>query len=116
MGTGHISKGEAKERDKFDEQVRKFYETGYSKQDIAIYLEASVRKVAYAINRIEFGKSMQKASYDSEAEARHEAELLIDAKMAPIRKPKAKLVRVDGWENGRYVHYTAYDVSEFWGL
>ena len=116
MGKGHMSKEEAAERDRFDERVKSFYDKGYGKQDIAIYLETEVRKVTYAINRIKLGKSMQKATNDSEAEARREAELLIDAKMAPINKPKVKLTRVDGWENGRYVHYTAYDVSEFLGL
>ena len=112
----HISKAEMEERNQFDAEVKYLAECGYDKDEIAELLSCSLQKVSASLHRIDFGYSVNRATKDSKADAEREAQLLIDAKLAPVHKPKAHKIMVNGWENGHYVHYEAYDVSEFWGL
>lgn len=116
MGTGHLNKAQLEQRKQFDAEVHHLAREGLEKEEIAILLGCNKNKVTFALHRAEHGVSSSRLPHNSETEAREEAELLIDAKLAPVIKPKAKLVEVNGWENGKYVHYTAWDVSEFWGL
>lgn len=117
IGTGHITKEQRELRNRFDEEVWELYRQGCTKEEISILLNASIQRVSFSLHRLEHGKSYPDGGLVPRGrDAEIEADLLINAKLAPIHKPKVKKVRVDGWENGRYVHYTAYDVSEYWGL
>ena len=116
MGKGHLTKAELEARDQFDAEVKYLAECGYDKEEIMELLDCNKNKVSFALHRIEFGNSMNYVNRGSEKQAEQEAQLLIDAKLAPVHTPKVHKVQVNGWENGKYVHYEAYDVSEFWGL
>lgn len=116
MGKGHLNKEELVKREQFDSEVEYLAGCGYEKEEIAVFLGCNKNKVAFSLHRLQHGVSMEKPRRNLEEEARKEAELLIDAKMAPVVKPKAKRIMVNGWENGHYVHYPMWDVSEFWGL
>lgn len=116
MGKGQLNKEQLAKREQFDAEVRHLMDDGLTKEEVAIILGCSGNKVQFAIRRNTIGYSMTRIKGSAEREAQEEAELLINAKMAPVVKPKAKLVEVNGWENGKYVHYTAWDVSEYWGL
>lgn len=114
MGKG-ISKVEQAKRNALDALVKPYWEKGFTAKEIAFYLNVTIQAAAYSIKRLRDGYScFQRASNQTTAE--REAQMLIDAKLAPVHKPKAHKVMVNGWENGHYVHYEAYDVSEFWGL
>lgn len=110
MADNHVSR--KKKRDDFDKKVADLLVKGFSVSLIAATLDTSENSVRYAIKRIEGVKITRIRSTAAEEEAIR----LISIKLAPVVKPKAKLVEVNGWENGKYVHYTAWDVSEFWGL
>jgi len=116
VGKGQLNKEQLAKREQFDAEVRHLMDDGLTKEEVAIILGCSGNKVQFAIRRNTIGYSMTRIKGSAEREAQEEAELLINAKMAPVVKPKAKLVEVNGWENGKYVHYTAWDVSEYWGL
>ena len=109
---GAITTKEKEVRKQFDAEVKELLDKGYENREIAILLGVHTNRVSASVGRLTGFDKRRTPRYDAEKEA----EMLIEAKMAPVHKPKAKLVRVDGWENGRYVHYTAYDVSEFLGL
>ena len=117
MGTGHLTKAQIEAQQKFGAEVKELLDRGMTRDEIAILLGCHKNKITFAIHRLKNGGvSMNRAPHDAGKEAEEEAEMLINAKLAPINKPKPKLTRVDGWENGKYVHYTAWDYSEFWGL
>lgn len=114
MGKG-ISKEAIERRKALDEEVRPYWEMGLPAKDIAYLLDTTTMAVAYSIRRLRDGYSQfMKAPTQDVVE--REAQMLIDAKLAPTVTPKVHKVMVNGWENGHYVHYEAYDVSEFWGL
>lgn len=110
MADNHKTRKEI--REEFDKKVAELQEKGWNSSMIAEILNVTDSKVRYAIKRNNGEQIFRQRATSAE----EEAQLLIDLKLAPINKPKPKLTRVDGWENGKYVHYTAYDVSEFWGL
>lgn len=114
MGKG-ISKEAIAKRKALDEAVRPWLGMGLSNKDIAELVDSTVMAVAYAVRRLSEGHS-QLLKHPENYDAEHEADMLIEAKLAPVHKPKAHKIMVNGWENGKYVHYEAYDVSEFWGL
>lgn len=107
-----VTRAEKERRKQFDAEVKILMDKGYANHEIAALLGVHTNRVSASVGRLTGFDKRRTPRYDAEKEA----EMLIEAKMAPVHKPKAKLVRVDGWENGKYVHYTAYDVSEFWGL
>ena len=99
-------------RDEFDKKVAELLAKGFSTSLIAVTLDTTENKVRYAIKRIEGIRITRQRSTAAEEEAFR----LIEAKLAPTKRPEPKLTRVDGMENGKYVHYTAWDVGEFYGL
>lgn len=107
-----ISSKEKSRREKLDADVKELMSKGYSDHEISVLLNIHINAVRASVRRLNGTDGRWTPPYDPAKEA----EMLIAAKMAPVVKPKAKLTRVDGWENGKYVHYEAYDVSEFWGL
>ena len=109
---GKVRKHIKEVRKQFDAEVKVLFDKGYENREIAILLGVHTNKVSASVARLTGFDKRRTERFDPEKEAN----FLINAKMAPTFKPKAKKVRVDGWENGKYVHYTAYDVSEFWGL
>lgn len=114
MGKG-ISKEAIAKRKALDEAVKPWLGMGLSNKDIASLTDSTVMAVAYAVRRLKEGHS-QLLKRPEQYDAEREADILINAKLAPTHKPKAHKIMVNGWENGKYVHYEAYDVSEFWGL
>ena len=114
MGKG-LSKETIQKRNELDEAVRPWLGKGLSNKDIAELVDSTVMAVAYAVRRCNEGHS-QLLKHPDKYDAEREADELIEAKLAPAVTPKVKKVMVNGWENGKYVHYEAYDVSEFWGI
>lgn len=114
MGKG-ISKETIEKRKALDEAVRPWLGMGLSNKDIAELVDSTVMAVAYAVRRLNEGHS-QLLKHPENYDAEHEADMLIEAKLAPTHKPKAHKIMVNGWENGRYIHRQMVDVSEFWGL
>ena len=114
MGKG-LSKETVAKRNALDNEVKKWLNMGLSNKDIAQLTGSTVMGVAYSIRRLTNGYS-QVQDHPDYGGAEREAQMLINTKLAPTHKPKAHKIMVNGWENGRYVHYEAYDVSEFWGI
>ena len=110
-----LTKAEQERRTTLDADVKYWDDLGASARDIANELGVSVQAVVFSLKRIHNGTSMTRHT-SAEQEAKIEAELLINAKMAPTVKPKAHKIMVNGWENGHYIHRQMVDVSEFWGL
>lgn len=114
MGKG-IKQKELERQQELDNKVKKWLNSGLSNKDIAQLVDSTVMGVAYSIRRLTNGYS-QVQDHPDYGGAEREAQMLIDAKLAPTHTPKAHRIMVNGWENGRYVHYEAIDVSEFWGI
>lgn len=109
---GALTKAEKEQRKELDAEIKVLFDKGYECKEIAALLGLHVNKVSASIGRLTGFNWQRTTAFNAE----REAELLIAAKMAPTVKPKAHKIMVNGWENGHYVHYEAYDVSEFWGL
>jgi len=116
VGKGQLNKEQLAKREQFDAEVRHLMDDGLTKEEVAIILGCSGNKVQFAIRRNTIGYSMTRIKGSAEREAQEEAELLINAKLAPTFTPKAHKVMVNGWEEGKYIHREMIDVSEFWGL
>lgn len=115
MAQYKLTKAEQERRTTLDADVKYWDDLGASARDIANELGVSVQAVIFSLKRVHNGVSMTRHT-SAEQEAKIEAELLINAKMAPTVKPKAHKIMVNGWENGHYIHRQMVDVSEFWGL
>ena len=107
-----VTRAEKERRKQFDAEVKELLDRGYETREIAILLGVHTNAVSASVRRLTGFDGRRTERFDAEKEAN----ILIAAKMAPTKKPKMKRIMVNGWEGGRYVHYTAVDVSEFWGL